>query len=99
MRTTVSAVDARRQMGSLLDDVQLRGATVIIERDGVPAAAVVPSSLLDKLDRGRESAFRRIDVLREKIAERVSPEEFGELLTSALEATRAARRASDTRTT
>lgn len=98
MRTTVSAVEARKRLGSLLDDVRLRGTTVIIERYGHPAAAVVPLSLLEKLDRQRDTAFRRIDALREKIAERVSPEEFDELLTSELEEVRAVRRSAGKRT-
>ena len=98
MRTTVSAGDARKRLGSMLDDVRLRGATFIIERDGRPAAAVVPLELLEKLDQQRGAAFRRIDALRERIAERVTAQEFEDALSSELEEVRESRRSADART-
>jgi len=98
MRTTVSAGDARKRLGSMLDDVRLRGITFIIERDGRPAAAVVPLELLEKLDQQRGAAFRRIDALRERIAERVTAQEFEDALSSELEEVRESRRSADART-
>ena len=98
MRTTVSAGDARKRLGSMLDDVRLRGTTFIIERDGRPAAAVVPLELLEKLDQQRGAAFRRIDALRERIAERVTAQEFEDALSYELEAVRDSRRSADART-
>lgn len=98
MRVTVSAVDARKHLGSILDDVRLRGKTFIIERDGRPAAAVVPLAQLEKLEKERDTAFNRIDALRERVAERVSAEEFDDLVTAELKALRAARRSTDART-
>jgi len=82
----------------MLDDVRLRGATFIIERDGRPAAAVVPLELLEKLDQQRGAAFRRIDALRERIAERVTAQEFEDALSSELEEVRESRRSADART-
>jgi antitoxin (DNA-binding transcriptional repressor) of toxin-antitoxin stability system len=38
MRTVISAGDARKRLGTLLDDVRLRGTTFVIERDGRPVA-------------------------------------------------------------
>lgn len=98
MRVSVAAVDARKRLGSILDDVRLRGTTFVIERDGRPAAAVVPLSVLDRLDQEREAAFRRIDALRESIAERVSGTEFEAALNEEFEAVRAARRSASART-
>ena len=42
MRKTVSAMEARRRFGELLEDVY-RGDEVIIERNGKPMAAVLVS--------------------------------------------------------
>lgn len=94
----MSAGDARKRLGSMLDDVRLRGTTFIIERDGRPAAAVVPLELLEKLDQQRGAAFRRIDALRERIAERVTAQEFEDALSSELEEVRESRRSADART-
>jgi prevent-host-death family protein len=41
MEKTVSALDARRQFGSLLNDVDARGERVIVTRRGEPVAALV----------------------------------------------------------
>jgi len=82
----------------MLDDVRLRGTTFIIERDSRPAAAVVPLELLEKLDQQRGAAFRRIDALRERIAERVTAQEFEDALSSELEEVRESRRSADART-
>lgn len=95
----MSAVEARKRLGSILDEVRLRGTTFVIERDGRPAAAVVPLSVLDKLDQEREASFRQIDELRERIAERVSGAEFEAALNEEFEAVRAARRSASARTT
>lgn len=42
MEKTVCAFEARRQFGKILDAVAGKGDSVIVERHGEPAAAVVP---------------------------------------------------------
>lgn len=44
MGKTVDATVARRQLGTLLDEVYYKGESIIIERKGKPLAKIVPLS-------------------------------------------------------
>ncbi len=43
---TVSAMEVRKHLGSLLDEVRLRAEIVVLERAGKPMAVLGPCSLL-----------------------------------------------------
>jgi prevent-host-death family protein len=65
----MSAYDARRQFGQLLDDVMAKGDQVVVERHGRAIAAVVPIRVLERLERERaefvrlwKAAARRADM-------------------------------------
>lgn len=62
MEKTVSSQDAPEQFGDLLQEVSNKGDRYVVERDGVPLAAVVPFALYSQWKRRREDFF---DQMRE----------------------------------
>ena len=66
MRRRLSAVEARKRLGEVLEGVFYRGDEVVIERAGKPMAVVIPASMYEKLDRDRQAARDRLVELMEK---------------------------------
>jgi len=93
--TRMSAFDARRKFGKVLDSVAANGNNVIVERHGVPVAVVIPIADYRKSERLREQARARFFERAQQIAERVNldPEEAEALVAEAVAEVRAARRA------
>ena len=60
MKRRLSAVEARKHLGELLEGVYYRGDEVIIERAGKPMAAVIPPDRYRAMEQERE---RMIDLL------------------------------------
>jgi len=58
MEKTVSSQDAPQRFRDLLQDVSDNGDRFVVERDGVPLAAVVPFALYSQWKRRRETFFR-----------------------------------------
>ena len=56
MTKTVPAVKARQQFGSLLNEVDLTGASIVIERDGKPKAVMVSVARFEAWEKRREQA-------------------------------------------
>ena len=48
MKRRLSAVEARKKLGEVLDGVYYRGDEVVIERAGKPLAVVVPVKLYEQ---------------------------------------------------
>jgi prevent-host-death family protein len=48
---TISAMKARQQFGTLLEEIYYRGEVYIVERAGKPMAALVPLSLLEEVQK------------------------------------------------
>lgn len=90
MEKTVSAFEARRQFGSLLNDVDARGERVIVTRHGEPVAALVPITVYEQWKRRRERFFQMVDDIQKHAS--MTQEEADELIAEALEATRPAAR-------
>jgi prevent-host-death family protein len=44
----VTESDARRRLGSLIEDVSAKGVKVIVERRGKPVAAIVPFQVYEQ---------------------------------------------------
>jgi prevent-host-death family protein len=89
MERTVSAFEARRSFGKVLQEVVAKGDRVIVQRHGEPVAAVVPIALYRQWKRDRDAFFDRL----EAIAARADvPEKEAEDL--AAEAVRTVRRRS-----
>ena len=66
MKRKVSAVEARKRLGELLEGVYYRGDEVVIERAGKPMAVVIPAERYETMERSRE----RLSELIEKNWER-----------------------------
>ena len=60
MKRRLSAVEARKHLGELLEGVFYRGDEVVIERAGKPMAAVIPPGRYRAMEQERE---RMIDLL------------------------------------
>lgn len=59
---TVSAMDVRRHLGELLDEVRLKSETVVIERAGKPIAKLCP---VDQGTGESDAVSRRLRAVRE----------------------------------
>lgn len=65
MITEISAVNFRQNLGEMLSQVQYRGDSIVVSKDGKPVAALVDADLFARIRRMRE----RFDALSERIAQ------------------------------
>lgn len=65
MITEVNAVNFRQNLGEMLNQVQYRNHSIVINKDGKPVAALVDADLFARIRRMRE----RFDALSSRIAE------------------------------
>lgn len=65
MVSEVSAVTFRQNLGEMLNQVQYRNDSIVINKDGKPVAALVDAELFARIRRMRE----RFDALSQRIAE------------------------------
>jgi prevent-host-death family protein len=65
MITEVNAVHFRQNLGEMLNQVQYRNSSIVINKDGKPVAALVDAELFARIRRMRE----RFDALASRIAE------------------------------
>lgn len=63
MITEVSAVNFRQNLGEMLNQVQYRNDSIVINKDGKPVAALVDAELFARIRRMRE----RFDALSARI--------------------------------
>lgn len=61
MKRRISAVEARKRLGEVLEGVYYRGDEVIIERAGKPMAVVVPAERYEAIERSRERLWELIE--------------------------------------
>ena len=61
MKRKLSAVEARKRLGEILEGVYYRGDEVVIERAGKPMAVVIPAGLYESLEKSRERVFELIE--------------------------------------
>ena len=61
MKRRVSAVEARKKLGEILESVYYRGDEVIIERAGKPMGVVIPAERYEAMERNRERLFELIE--------------------------------------
>jgi prevent-host-death family protein len=66
MKRTISAVEARKRLGEILESVYYRGDEVIIERAGKPMAVVIPSSRYEAMERDRDRMWDLIEKAQER---------------------------------
>jgi prevent-host-death family protein len=65
MVTEVNAVQFRQNLGEMLNQVQYRNDSIIINKDGKPVAALVDAELFARIRRMRD----RFDLLSNRIAQ------------------------------
>jgi prevent-host-death family protein len=65
MITEVSAVNFRQNLGEMLNQVQYRNDSIVINKDGKPVAALVDAELFGRIRRLRD----RFDALSSRIAQ------------------------------
>lgn len=66
MTKTVPAVKARQQLGSLLNEVDLQGTSIVIERDGKAKAVMIPVAQFEAMQRRREQARSELQAQAER---------------------------------
>ncbi len=74
MLRKISVVQARRNLGQILEEVFYRGDQVILERSGRVMAVLVPPHLYEQWKNQREEDFQVFDQIRAKNT-RYAPEE------------------------
>ena len=87
----MNASEARQQWSELLDRVLRKEARVVVEKSGIPVAAVVSTDDLERLallEQEREKDFKVIDELREAFKD-VPEEEIEREADRAIEEARA----------
>ena len=95
MTQTMKASDARQHFASVLNRVFRKEARVVVEKSGIPVAAIVSADdlkRLDELDRARAARFTVIDEMRAAFTD-VAPEEIEREADWALTEVRAEQRA------
>ena len=65
MVTEVNAVNFRQNLGEMLNQVQYRNDSIVINKDGKPVAVLVDTELFARIRRMRD----RFDALSNRIAE------------------------------
>ena len=58
----VPAVKARQQFGTLLNEIDLTGANIVIERDGKPKAVMVSVARFEAWEKRRKQALEKLTV-------------------------------------
>lgn len=66
MKRRISAVEARKRLGEILESVFYRGDEVVIERAGKAMAVVIPAERYESMERSRERLFELIEKNREQ---------------------------------
>lgn len=95
MKRSISAMEARKRFGELLEEVYYRGDEVIVERAGKPMAAIVPVPQYDQWKAQRKAAMDRFFALVNQIQEEnkdVPPEEIETAIGQAVREVRGSQR-------
>jgi len=61
VKRRISAVEARKRLGEILESVYYRGDEVVIERAGKAMAVVIPAERYEAMERDRERLFELIE--------------------------------------
>ena len=70
MKRRLSAVEARKRLGELLEGVFYRGDEVVIERAGKPMAVVISAALYEQMQRRKKEAGERLFAMIREVQER-----------------------------
>jgi prevent-host-death family protein len=86
VKRTLSAMEARRKFGEMLEDVR-RGDEVIIERAGKVMGVLIPPERYGVIERNREKFWQTVDEIREGFKD-MSDEEVERLVDEEVRAVR-----------
>lgn len=86
-KVTISAYEARRGFGRVLDTVGFRGDTVVVEKNGQRLAAIVPIEIFDKWEEQRRAFFEQMRGISEQV--NMPEDEAMQLANQAVQAIRA----------
>ena len=64
MTKRISAMDLRKRLGQIMNQVTLRDDEYVIERDGKPMAALIPLWKLKQLEEKKEAFWEKVKELR-----------------------------------
>ena len=93
MEKKIGITQAREMLGELVEQVQYQGNAYIINRNGKPAAAIVPMDVYESWKRERKAFF---DTIRQAQSQsNLTSEEADELASEAVCAERSAVRSKD----
>ena len=95
MEKTVNAVQARQQLGRLLEEVFYQSQRVIIERAGRPMAVLVPLGQYRQWQEQRMAFFAMVDEVQQRTRD-VPPDELEAVIAEAVAAARAQEKLSET---
>ena len=80
MVRVIDTFKARAQLGRLVDEARYRGDTTIIQKNGQPAAALVPLDVLESQKRARQSFMEALDEFQAGVQTDLSEAEVGALI-------------------
>ena len=84
----VTAIEARKILGTIMNAVSFGNDQYIVERKGVPMVAIIPVKKLEQMGRARQRFFKNMS----KISDGFVHEDPGKLDAIIEEATRAAKK-------
>ena len=83
MATTTTALNARKNLGQLLEETFYRGDEFIIERAGKPMAVLISVQEFERLQKQRDEDFAVFDQVRAKVVD-AAPDEVEKMVGEAL---------------
>ena len=66
MKRRLTAVEARKHLGEILEGVFYRGDEVVIERAGKPMAVILPMFRYESIERNRDELWGMIEEMQER---------------------------------
>ncbi len=83
----VTALEARQQLGTIMNAVSFKNDQYVVERKGIPMVAIIPIKKFKQMDKARQRFFANMS----KISDSFVGEDLGKLEGILLEATQAAK--------
>lgn len=89
MERRLGVTEARSRLGTIVDKVQYQGDTVVLEKNGKPAVAVIPYTLFEQFRRQRDDAYQVVlDVQQQNQDLELSEDQLLDLLDEAVHTVR-----------
>jgi len=85
MAKRISAMDLRKRLGQIMNEVTIRDDEYIIERDGKPMAALIPLWKLKQLEERKETFWKKVKEFRRE-GKRVQKKELEPAISEAVKA-------------